>query len=82
MQRPYAGMAEDEEPEFRTRVICDAALDRFIADLGAHPLVEGELGRVAERVYVSLRQAPPEGLDYAFCLSSGGRMYFFFRKAS
>ena len=39
MQRPYAGMAEDEEPEFGTTVICDGALDRFIADLGAHALV-------------------------------------------
>jgi hypothetical protein len=76
-QRLFAGMAENEESEFRTTVICDAALDRFIADLGAHPLVEGELRRVAERVYVSLRQPPPEGLEYAFCLSSGGRMYFF-----
>ena len=59
----------------------DAELDRLIAELGRHPLAEGELREVKEAVFVSLNQSQPEGIEYAFCLSSGGRMYFFFRKA-
>jgi hypothetical protein len=47
-------MAEDEEPNFERRVISDAELDRFLADLGAHPLAELELRQLTERVYVSL----------------------------
>jgi len=56
-------------------------VDRLIAELGRHPLAEGELREVKEGVFVSLNQSQPEGIEYAFCLSSGGRMYFFFRKA-
>ena len=56
-------------------------LDGLIAELGRHPLAEGELRDVKEAVFVSLNQSQPEGIEYAFCLSSGGRMHFFFRKA-
>ena len=42
---------------------------------------KGSYEKVKEGLYVSLNQSQPESLDYAFCLSSGGRMYFFFRKA-
>src|SRR3954469_17213571 len=50
-ERPDARMAENEEPEFRATVISDAELDRFIADLGAHPLALDELRPGAEDVY-------------------------------
>jgi hypothetical protein len=62
-------------------IISNAELDRLIADLGTNPLAKGELRQVRQGVYVSLSQSQPENLDFAFCLSSGGRMYFFFRKA-
>jgi hypothetical protein len=62
-------------------MILNAELDRLIAELRTHPLAEGELRKVKEVVFVSLSQSQPEGIEYAFCLSSGGRMYFFFRKA-
>jgi hypothetical protein len=78
-------MAEDEEPEFPAQVsapiILNAELDQLIGDLGTNPLAKGELRQVRRGVYVSLSQSQPEGFDYAFCLSSGGRTYFFFRKA-
>jgi hypothetical protein len=77
-------MAQDEEPEFSATLICDgsnAELDRLIVELGRHPLAEGELREVKEAVFVSLNESQPEGIEYAFCLSSGGRMHFFFRKA-
>jgi hypothetical protein len=51
----------------------------FIAEIRAQPLAEGELRPVAEGVYVSLSQSQPAGFDYAFCLNSGGQMYFFRR---
>jgi hypothetical protein len=76
-------MAEDEEPEFSadlTVLISNAELDRFIAEIRAQPLSEGELRPVAEGVYVSLSQSKPAGFDYAFRLNSGGQMYFFFRR--
>ena len=70
-------MAEDEKPGFRaTALICDAELDRLIAELRTHPLAEGELRQVKEGLYVSLSQSQPEGLEDGFCLSAGGRMYF------
>ena len=75
-------MAEDEEPEFSadlTVLISNAKFDRFIAEIRAQPLAEGELRPVAEGVYVSLSQSQPAGLDYALP-ELGGRMYFFFRK--
>jgi hypothetical protein len=50
----------------------NAELDRLIAELGRHPLAEGELREVKEAVFVSLNQSQPEGIEYAFCLSSGG----------
>ena len=62
-------------------MISNAELDRLIAELGTHPLAEGELREVKEAVFVSLNQSQPEGIEYAFCLSSGGRMHLFFRKA-
>jgi hypothetical protein len=62
-------------------MISNAQVDRLIAELRTHPLAEGELRQVKEGLYVSLSQSQPEGFEYAFCLSSGGRMYFFFRKA-
>src|SRR6476660_9915375 len=62
-------------------MISNAELDRLIAELGRHPLAEGELREVKEAVFVSLNQSQPEGIVYAFCPSSGGRMHFFFRKA-
>jgi hypothetical protein len=62
-------------------MVSNAELDRLIAELGTHPLAEGELREVKEGVYVSLSQSQPEGLEYAFCLSWGKRMYFFFRQA-
>jgi hypothetical protein len=62
-------------------MVSNAELDRLIAELRTHPLAEGELRQVKEGLYVSLSQSQPEGFEYAFCLSSGGRMYFFFRKA-
>jgi hypothetical protein len=62
-------------------LISNAELDRFIAELRAQPLAEGEVRPVAEGVCVSLSQSQPAGFDYAFCLNSGGRIYFFFRKA-
>jgi len=63
-------------------MISNPELDRLIAELGTHPLAEGELRELNQDVYVSLSQSQAEGLEYAFCLSSGGRMYFFFGKAS
>jgi hypothetical protein len=78
-------MAEDEEPELSMQLnalVSNAELDGLIADIGTHPLAKEELREVKEGVYVSLSQSQPEGLEYAFCLYSGGRMYFFFRKAS
>jgi hypothetical protein len=78
-------MAEDEEPELPPQliapIISNAELDRLIADLGTNPLAKGELQQVGEGIYVSLSQSQPGNLDYACCLGSGGRMYFFFRKA-
>jgi hypothetical protein len=74
-------MAENEEPQFRAAVnalISNDQLDRLIADLRTNPLAKVELRQVKEGVYVSLSQSQPEGFEYAFCLSSGGRMYFFF----
>jgi len=62
-------------------MISNAELDRLIAELGRHPLAEGELREVKEAVFVSLNQSQPEGIVYAFCPSSGGRTHFFFRKA-
>jgi len=61
-------------------MISNAELDRLIAELGRHPLAEGELREVKEAVFVSLNQSQPEGIEYAFCLSSGGRMHFFFQE--
>ena len=58
-------------------MISNPELDRLIAELGTHPLAEGELRELNQDVYVSLSQSQAEGLEYAFCLSSGGRMYFF-----
>ena len=78
-------MAQDQEPGLNAAeftMISNAELDRLIAELGRHPLAEGELREVKEAVFVSLNQSQPESLDYAFCLSWGGRMYFFFRKAA
>ena len=63
-------------------MISNADLDRFMAEVVTHPLPEGELRKVKEGVFVSLSQSPPEGREYAFCLSSRGRMHFFFRKAA
>ena len=60
----------------------DAFLDQLIADLGTNPLAKGELRQVRQGVYVSLSQSQPENLDFAFCLSSGRRMYYCFRKAA
>ena len=57
-------------------LISNAELDRFIAEVRVQPLAEGELRPVAEGAYVSLSQSQPEGLD-GFCLSAGGRLYFF-----
>jgi hypothetical protein len=62
-------------------MISNAELDRLIAELGRHPLAEGELREVKEAVFVSLNESQAEGIEYAFCLSSGGRMHFVFRKA-
>jgi hypothetical protein len=62
-------------------MVPNAELDRLIADLRTHPLAEGELREIKEGVYVSLTQSRPEGFEKDFCLSAGGRMYFFFRKA-
>ena len=31
-------------------------------------------------MFVSLNESQPEGIEYAFCLSSGGRMHFFFQE--
>jgi hypothetical protein len=78
-------MAEDEETEFPAQliapIISNAELDRLIVDLGTNPLAKGELRQVRQGIYVSLSQSQPD-LDFAFCLSSGGRMYFCFRKAA
>jgi hypothetical protein len=63
-------------------MVSNAELDRLIADLRRHPLDEGELRQVKEGFYVSLGQLQPEALEYGFCLSEGGRMYFFFWAAS
>jgi hypothetical protein len=44
-------MAKDEEPEFSAQLIgniSDAELDRLIAELGKHPVAEGELREVKE----------------------------------
>jgi hypothetical protein len=79
-------MAEDEEPELPAQliapIISNAELDQLIADLGTNPLAKGELRQVRQGVYVSLSQSQPENLDFAFCLSSGRRMYYCFRKAA
>ena len=79
-------MAEDEEPEIAAQliapIITNAELDQLIADLGTNPLAKGELRQVRQGVYVSLSQSQPENLDFAFCLSSGRRMYYCFRKAA
>jgi hypothetical protein len=63
-------------------IISNEELDQLIADLGTNPLAKGELRQVRQGVYVSLSQSQPENLDFAFCLSSGGRMYYCFRKAA
>jgi hypothetical protein len=85
-ERSDTGMAEDEEPELPAQliapIISNSGLDQLIADLGTNPLAKGELRQVRQGVYVSLSQSQPENLDFAFCLSSGGRMYFCFRKAA
>jgi hypothetical protein len=52
----------------------------LIAGLRTNLLAKEELRQIREGVYVSLKQSPPEGHEYAFCLSSGDRMYFFFMK--
>ena len=42
-------MAEDQEPELSAQLdalISNAQLDRFIAELGRHPLAEGEVREV------------------------------------
>jgi hypothetical protein len=75
-------MAENEEPELSTQLIAmisNAQLGRLIAEFRRHPLAEGEVREVEGMtgVYVSLSKSQPE----SFCLSSGGRMYFFFRMA-
>jgi hypothetical protein len=79
-------MAEDEEPKASAQlsalIISNAERDRLIAELGAQPLAEGEVRPVAEGVCVSLSQSQPAGFDSAFCLNSGGRIYFFFRRPS
>jgi hypothetical protein len=78
-------MAEDQEPELPAQLsalISNAELDRLIADLETNPLAKGELRQVRQGVYVSLSQSQPKNLDFAFCLSSGGRMYYCFRKAA
>ena len=79
-------MAEDEEPELPAQliapIISNAELDQLIADLGTNPLAKGELRQVRQGVYVSLSQSQLENLEFAFCLSSGGRMYYCFRKAA
>ena len=36
---------------------------------------------ISRRCARALNQSQSEGIEYAFCLSSGGRMHFFFRKA-
>jgi hypothetical protein len=76
-------MAQDEESELST-VISNAQLDRLIGELGKHPLAEGEVREVEGMtgLYVSMSQSQPENFDYAFCLSSNGRLYFFFWKAA
>jgi hypothetical protein len=61
----------------RIAMISNAELDRLIAELGRHSLAERELREVKEAVFVSLSQSQPEGIEYAFCLSSGGRMHSF-----
>ena len=63
-------------------MISNPEVDRLIAELRTHPLADGELRQVKEGVYVSLSQSEPEGFEHGFCLSAGGRMYFFFRKAA
>lgn len=68
------------EPGSHCPMISNAEVDQFLASIETHPLTDGELRQVKEAVYVSLSQSAQEGLDYAFCLSSGGRMYFFFRE--
>ena len=55
-------------------MISNAELDRLIAELGRHPLVKRELQEVKEVVFVSLNQSQPEGVEYAFCLGSGGAL--------
>jgi hypothetical protein len=63
-------------------MISSAQFDRLITELGRNPLAEGELRKVEGTtgvVYVSLGQSQPENFEYAFCLNSGGRTYFFFR---
>ena len=50
-------------------MISNAELDRLIAELGRHPLAEGELREVKEAVFISLNQSQPEGIEYAFCLN-------------
>jgi hypothetical protein len=63
-------------------MLSNSDLDGLIADLRNNPVAKEELREIREGVYVSLKQSPPEGLEYAFCLSAGGRMYRFFRKAA
>ena len=41
-----------------------------------------ELRQVKKGLYVSLSQSQAEGLESGFCLSAGGRLYFFFWEAS
>jgi hypothetical protein len=77
-------MVEDEKPRFSAQLnglLSNAELDGLMAELGTHPLAAGELREVKEAVFVSLNQSRPKGMEYAFCLSSGGRMHFLFRKA-
>jgi hypothetical protein len=79
-------MTEVEKPEFSTPLttISNDQLDGLIVELGRHPLAEGEVREIEGMtgLYVSLSKSQPQAFEYAFCLSSGGRLYFFFRKAA
>ena len=84
-ERSDQGMAEDEEPELSTQLtgnISNAELDRLIAGFRSIPSRKGSCEKSKKASMSPLSQLQPEGFEYAFCLNSGGRSYFLFRKAA
>jgi hypothetical protein len=57
---PDQGMAEDQKPELSMQLIGNIS--------------NAELDRAELRTHASLNLSQPEGIEYAFCLSSGVKL--------